>query len=53
MLAGDSYLVGRLSLSLHIKSIAKTNTLITLGVSALLRCFLRCSLFSRMDYVGM
>lgn len=51
MLAGNSYLVSRLSLSLRIKSIAKSSTLITLGVFALLHRYLRCSLFSRMNYV--
>lgn len=48
-----SFLVSRLSLSLHIKSIAKASTLIKLGVFALFNHNLRCSLFSRMNYVGM
>lgn len=53
MLAGNSYLVSRLPLPLHIKSIAMSSVLIILGVFALLHCYLGCSLFSRMNYVDM
>lgn len=45
--------VSRLSLSLHIKSLAKSSTLIKLGGFALLNRNLKWFLFSRMSYVSM